>query len=385
MSTNTQATWDAEDLHRFRRKVVGLATEAGDLLAREAEARAAWREKRKARREASAELAEWVNTPRPELPDAAFAGEARRLTDLVVDLEQEERSSLSSWKVVSARRRRAQLELQTTVRAWTAPVPLFDAPKEEPPPRSCRVCGCTDDNCADCIEKTGLPCHWIEEDLCSACVPEGEPVIEKDFEKVLEQEAEADRREKEYRFEDVGCTVKQLDAAYVGALFAGKTHAQPPRVHPVKIDGRLWVCFSVLSDRDLVETWNLLPLRSLDEGVFLEEDLRSTPARGERGYYFGVVVRVNNGNQATHAFWDESEIIHVRKDNTPKEPEAAYAWEMVVRLRDGREETVTYAAKTQTKAWRKAMARPNAAEVLSAEPMTREQYVRVKGTRRARL
>jgi hypothetical protein len=35
----------------------------------------------------------------------------------------------------------------------------------------CRVCGCTDNDCRQCIEKTGQPCHWVEEDLCSACVP----------------------------------------------------------------------------------------------------------------------------------------------------------------------------------------------------------------------
>lgn len=36
--------------------------------------------------------------------------------------------------------------------------------------RSCRVCGCTDADCRGCIERTGLPCHWVEADLCSACV-----------------------------------------------------------------------------------------------------------------------------------------------------------------------------------------------------------------------
>jgi len=35
--------------------------------------------------------------------------------------------------------------------------------------RKCRVCGCTDDDCRQCIEKTGKPCSWVEEDLCSAC------------------------------------------------------------------------------------------------------------------------------------------------------------------------------------------------------------------------
>jgi hypothetical protein len=35
--------------------------------------------------------------------------------------------------------------------------------------RKCRVCGCTEMDCRQCIKKTGKPCHWIEEDLCSAC------------------------------------------------------------------------------------------------------------------------------------------------------------------------------------------------------------------------
>lgn len=34
----------------------------------------------------------------------------------------------------------------------------------------CRVCGCTDNDCMQCVEKTGEPCHWVEPDLCSACV-----------------------------------------------------------------------------------------------------------------------------------------------------------------------------------------------------------------------
>lgn len=33
----------------------------------------------------------------------------------------------------------------------------------------CRECGCTDDDCSGCIERTGQPCSWLEEDLCSAC------------------------------------------------------------------------------------------------------------------------------------------------------------------------------------------------------------------------
>lgn len=35
--------------------------------------------------------------------------------------------------------------------------------------RRCRVCECTDDDCSGCIQRTGKPCHWVSEDLCSAC------------------------------------------------------------------------------------------------------------------------------------------------------------------------------------------------------------------------
>jgi hypothetical protein len=37
-------------------------------------------------------------------------------------------------------------------------------------PRACRECGCTDVDCSGCIARTGRPCHWVERDLCSACV-----------------------------------------------------------------------------------------------------------------------------------------------------------------------------------------------------------------------
>jgi hypothetical protein len=34
----------------------------------------------------------------------------------------------------------------------------------------CRVCGCVDGDCTDCVRRTGEPCYWVTEDLCSACV-----------------------------------------------------------------------------------------------------------------------------------------------------------------------------------------------------------------------
>ncbi len=44
-------------------------------------------------------------------------------------------------------------------------------PFEAEPTAKCRVCGCTDDDCSQCIEATGEPCSWANEDhtLCSRC------------------------------------------------------------------------------------------------------------------------------------------------------------------------------------------------------------------------
>lgn len=44
--------------------------------------------------------------------------------------------------------------------------------------RVCRKCGCTDDNCGQCIAATGKPCHWVEPDLCSRCKDEMEATVD---------------------------------------------------------------------------------------------------------------------------------------------------------------------------------------------------------------
>jgi hypothetical protein len=75
---------------------------------------------------------------------------------------------------------------------------LFGPPREVPKDgdtilRSCRVCGCTQENCSQCVAKTGEPCYWVEEDLCSACVePAGvhHPTVEDATKAHLDAQAE---------------------------------------------------------------------------------------------------------------------------------------------------------------------------------------------------
>lgn len=46
--------------------------------------------------------------------------------------------------------------------------------QDMPPAGKCRVCGCVESDCTQCVERTGEPCHWVndeKQDLCSACLP----------------------------------------------------------------------------------------------------------------------------------------------------------------------------------------------------------------------
>ena len=54
-------------------------------------------------------------------------------------------------------------EAEAALRQWRYLGPIPDGAD------GCRVCGCTDDDCSDCIRRTGGPCHWVEADRCSAC------------------------------------------------------------------------------------------------------------------------------------------------------------------------------------------------------------------------
>ena len=53
-------------------------------------------------------------------------------------------------------------------------------------PGICRICECTDADCmiAGCIERTGAPCHWVEVDLCSACVGYTRAQVEAELEAI---------------------------------------------------------------------------------------------------------------------------------------------------------------------------------------------------------
>ena len=64
---------------------------------------------------------------------------------------------------IIARNKKLGIKDQDIRKAWD----IFSAELHEG--QICRVCGCTDFNCSQCIDATGKPCHWVEPDLCSRC------------------------------------------------------------------------------------------------------------------------------------------------------------------------------------------------------------------------
>lgn len=93
------------------------------------------------------------------MPDNAFIDQmiARKLDLFETLLEGADRALQLHW-----------VELRELIQIRIDPLtPAADVHK-------CRVCGCTDDDCRGCIERTGEPCHWVERTLCSACSSQAE-------------------------------------------------------------------------------------------------------------------------------------------------------------------------------------------------------------------
>lgn len=65
-------------------------------------------------------------------------------------------------------------EVRTLAKARAVTLPFILASSSV---RSCRECGCTDNDCSECVARTGMPCMWIETDLCSACADDEEPCV----------------------------------------------------------------------------------------------------------------------------------------------------------------------------------------------------------------
>ena len=123
----------------------------------------------------SGDAAEWIG----DLVDADTALPRFDTTDFLDELKGDalRRAADTEDKKSSGPLKAIREALAGHAPQWRPDGAVFGAPApttlpwagHDAPARACRVCGCTDDDCTQCIEKTGQRCHWVEPDLCSAC------------------------------------------------------------------------------------------------------------------------------------------------------------------------------------------------------------------------
>lgn len=80
--------------------------------------------------------------------------------EVIRTITQAELNRLDVREITQAELDRQQINRPDRIATPPAAIPVAG---------TCRMCGCTDADCSDCIRLTGVACHWIEPDLCSAC------------------------------------------------------------------------------------------------------------------------------------------------------------------------------------------------------------------------
>lgn len=111
--------------------------------------------------------------PKP-LPDQSFASSGTKITPVLLQIQKPKPITADSQpeEILDALEK-SVTGVQTAIGDLRITV---NEPFDIVPERKCRLCGCTDKDCRQCIEKTGQPCHWVAEDLCSACETRDEKI-----------------------------------------------------------------------------------------------------------------------------------------------------------------------------------------------------------------
>ena len=104
--------------------------------------------------------------------------QATQLCLLMIDLDIPE-AEIASWtdeQCQKAEEYAAAIHLRASDNIIRIPpmpefLKKFATDDSYPSTQKCRFCGCTDDDCTQCIEAQGYSCHWAEPNLCSRCAP----------------------------------------------------------------------------------------------------------------------------------------------------------------------------------------------------------------------
>lgn len=89
------------------------------------------------------------------------------------DLEKHRAAVLRGWRVL-----RYPSTDKADAMAWVRETRALLA-TIEPELERCSVCDCTEQDCSQCVERTGEPCHWTGPGLCSACAERMVPSARK--------------------------------------------------------------------------------------------------------------------------------------------------------------------------------------------------------------
>lgn len=212
--------------------------------------------------------------------------------------------------------------------------------------RRCRVCGCTDDDCSGCIERTGGPCSWAEAELCSACVPEEEQ-------------------------EPAGVRVRDLDELLKLSL-----------LHHIDGSVKMWKQLATkgATAAQIRDAINSVWTSGGQAGPGYEARFKGGAAPVWTGRVDGTPEKTLKGAFLIDQVRRVLDIPMPGARPKPAKPAPKYyGWEVVYKRHGDLTHHRCHYVGTEATARRKAMLRPRAEAVVSAEGLTEEQYVRAYG------
>jgi hypothetical protein len=202
------------------------------------------------------------------------------------------------------------------------------------------VCGCTEADCRQCVEKTGSPCSWVEADLCSECVSAeeieqtGKPTAKGEKAPALDpvgQVAGIEQVRGENEFGGIpegesldvhGFTAEQLHDTGLLCSINPKVKAAPF----IALNGKRFTLTSATyGSYDRYRSWNALPLYTPEEfdARFPEETPTDVAKGSGKNLYFGLKVFTGKGTKA--ARWvvgpASEERVLIWVNPTPKLPQ----------------------------------------------------------------
>jgi ParB/RepB/Spo0J family partition protein len=155
--------------------------------------------------------------------------------------------------------------------------------------QKCRVCGCTEDDCSQCIEASGRPCSWVkgQPNLCTRCKDEQDAAAAKQKAERTQEAAKSLSLEGE-SIEALGVSATELMKASIVNKWPGpKLAMDPVEVTPVYIAGIPHVVTSTVAttppgSSGKLHAWYCLPLWTKHQfeirhpGIAIRTDPRDT-------------------------------------------------------------------------------------------------------------